>query len=103
MSLSGRGRGADLRYRCEGIHGRCWSRSYLKNCINDDVHLAHTFAEISQLVSSEVAAALDPSRGYGVWYYGTERHVYSQRRETSPDGSLRYKKVKKSVPIPRDE
>jgi site-specific DNA recombinase len=82
---------------------RHWSNQYLRNCINDDVYLAHTFAEISELISSEVAAALDPSRNYGIWYYGTERHTYSQKRETAPDGSLRYRKIKKSVPVPRED
>ncbi len=82
---------------------RHWSNQYLSKCINDDVYLAHTFAEISQLVSPDVAASLDPSRSYGVWYYGTERHVHSQRRETAPDGSLRYRRVKKSVPVPRED
>ena len=55
-----------------------WSNQYLRHCINDDVYRAHTCAEISELVSPEVVAALDPSRNYGVWYYGTERHTYSQ-------------------------
>src|SRR3712207_4065978 len=82
---------------------RYWSNQYLRNCINDDVYLAHTCAEISERVSPEVAATLDPSRNYGVWYYGTERHTYSQKRETAPDGSLRYRKIKKSVPVPRED
>ena len=82
---------------------RGWSRQYLRDCIYDDTYLSHTFEEISQLVTPEVAASLDPSRNYGVWWYGTERHVYTQRREVDPDGTPRYKKVKKSVPAPREE
>jgi site-specific DNA recombinase len=82
---------------------RVWSRQYLRDCIYDDADLSYTFEEISQLVSSEVAASLDPSRNYGVWWYGTERHVYAQRREAALDGTPRYKRVKKSVPAPREE
>lgn len=80
-----------------------WSRQYLRDCINDDVYLAHSFGEISTLVSSEVAAVLDSSQSYGVWWYGKERHTYAQRREISSDGTLRYRKTKKSVPAPREE
>src|SRR5215211_4657258 len=82
---------------------RVWSRQYLRNCIYDDTYLSHTFEEISQLVTLDVAASLDPSRNYGVWWYGTERHVYAQKRESAPDGTPRYKKVKKSLPAPREE
>jgi site-specific DNA recombinase len=82
---------------------RSWSRQYLRNCIYDDSYLSHTFEEISQLVTQEVVGSLDPSCNYGVWWYGTERHVYAQRRESVPDGTPRYKKVKKSVPAPREE
>lgn len=39
---------------------RHWSSQYLSKCIHD-VYLAHIFAEISQLVSPEVTASLDPS------------------------------------------
>jgi site-specific DNA recombinase len=82
---------------------RSWSRQYLRDCIYDDTYLSHTFEEISQLITQEIAGSLDPSCNYGVWWYGTERHVYAQRRESAPDGTPRYKKVKKSVPAPREE
>jgi hypothetical protein len=82
---------------------RVWSRQYLRDCIYDDAYLSHTHEEISQLVTPEVAASLDPSHNYGVWWYGTERHVYAQRREVAPDGTPRYKRAKRSVPAPREE
>jgi hypothetical protein len=82
---------------------RGWSRTYLKNCINDDVYLSHTFEEVRALVSPEVAASLDPSRCYGVWWYGRKRHIYAQRRDVAPDGTLRYTRTKKSVPASRED
>ena len=82
---------------------RGWSRTYLKNCINDDVYLSHTFEEVRALVSPEVAASLDPSRCYGVWWYGRKRHIYAQRRDVAPDGTLRYRRTKKSVPASRED
>jgi hypothetical protein len=50
-----------------------------------------------------VASSLDPTRGYGVWWYGRERHVYAQRREVGPDGTPRYRKTKKSMPAPKED
>ncbi|MBV9454144.1 MAG: recombinase family protein [Rubrobacter sp.] len=41
---------------------RGWSRQYLRDCINDDVYLSHSFEEVSALVSPEVASSLDPLR-----------------------------------------
>jgi site-specific DNA recombinase len=46
---------------------RGWSRQYLRNCINDDVYLSHSFEEVSALVSPEVASSLDTLRDHGVW------------------------------------
>jgi site-specific DNA recombinase len=54
-------------------------------------------------VSPAVAASLDPSRSYGVWWYGKERHISSQRRDIAPDGTPLYKKSRKSMPAPREE
>jgi hypothetical protein len=68
---------------------RIWSRTYLRNCINDDVYLPHAFEEVRALFLPEVASSLDPSRCYGVWWYGRERHVYAQRRGVAADGTPR--------------
>jgi site-specific DNA recombinase len=82
---------------------RVWSRQYLRDCINDDVYLSHSFEEVSALILPKVASSLDPTQSYGVWYYGRERHIYSQRREVGPDGTTRYRKTKKSVPAPMED
>ena len=82
---------------------RGWSRQYLRDCITDDVYLSHSFEEVSALVSPEVASSLDPLRSYGVWWYGKERHVYTQRREIAQDGATRYRKTKKSIPAPKED
>src|SRR5829696_6734896 len=79
------------------------SRTYLRKCINDDVYLSHTFGEVSVLVSPEVTSSLDPSRQYGVWWYGRERHIYSQRRDIASDGTPSYRRAKKSVPAARED
>jgi hypothetical protein len=38
----------------------------LRDFLRKDAYFPHTFAEISALVSPEVAARLDPERSYGV-------------------------------------
>ncbi len=82
---------------------RGWTRQFLRNCINDDVYLSHTFEEVSALISPDVASSLDASRSYGVWWYGTERHACKQKREVAPDGTPRYRQTRQSVPAPREE
>lgn len=83
--------------------GRGWSRQYLNDCVNDDVYLARPFEEVARLVPLEVAASLDPSRSYGVWWYGKERHATTRRRVVGPDGTVSYRKSKKSVPAPKED
>jgi len=39
----------------------------------------------------------------GVWWYGRQRHVTTQRRTTASDGTPRYGKTRKSTPAPREE
>ena len=38
-----------------------------------------------------------------MWWYGKKRHVYSQERGIGPDGVPRYRKTKKSAPVPEAE
>ena len=81
---------------------RRWNKMSMRNLITDDVYLSRTFEEIAALVSTEVAARLDTDALYGVWWYGKERHVFSQERGIGPDGTPRYRKTKKSTPVPED-
>jgi site-specific DNA recombinase len=80
-----------------------WSNQYLRTRINDDVYLSQTFEEVVPLVSPEVAASLDPSLSYGVWWYGKMRHISGPRRSIAPDGAPLYGKTRKSVSTPRQE
>src|SRR5215217_1793230 len=82
---------------------RRWNRQFMRNLITDDVYLPHTLEEIANLVSPDVASRLDTGALYGVWWYGKERHVYSQERVIGLDGVPRYRKTKKSTPVPEAE
>ena len=54
--------------------------------ITDDVYKPHTFEEVKELVSPEVAARLDPDKRYGVWWYNRQRVKWSQVAEARPEG-----------------
>ncbi len=82
---------------------RRWNRQFMRNLITDDVYLPHTFEEVANLVSPDVASRLDTGALYGVWWYGKERHVYSQERVIGHDGVPQYRKTKKSTPVPEAE
>ena len=55
------------------LGGRFWSLKYIRDRIND-VYKPHPYDEVSALVSPEVAARLDPSESYGVWWFNRRRH-----------------------------
>ena len=38
-----------------------------------------------------------------MWWYGSERHIYTQRRDIAPDGTPSYKRAKKSQPAARED
>jgi site-specific DNA recombinase len=70
------------RFEAEGIPSpggkRYWNRPGLRKLILSDVYLARTFEEVTQIVSPEVAARLDPEKRYGISWYGRQRHTYTQ-------------------------
>ena len=54
------------------------------------------------MVSPKVAARLDPSKLYGVWWYNRRRTSVRQIAEHGPEGR-RYRKVQRTVRKPRNE
>ena len=86
-----------------------WHWRAIQSFIMDDVYKPHTFEEIKELVSPEVAARLDPHKHYGVWWYNRQRVKWSQVSEVGPEGRTyrrrgRYSMKDKSewiaVPVP---
>jgi hypothetical protein len=99
---------AGLKKALDGAHvptpggARFWSRIFLRRLILDDVYKPHAFEEISEIVSPQVAAQLDSSKRYGVWWYGRNR-VSKEQVAESFAGGTRYRRRSKSVPKPRNE
>ena len=80
-----------------------WSVSTLRDIISNDVYRPHSFEEVEPLISPEVAARLDPQQNYGLWKWGTTRHIRSQVSEIGPDGTRFYRKQHKSMVRPEEE
>jgi site-specific DNA recombinase len=86
-----------------------WHWRAIHSFIMDDVYRPHGFDEVAGLVTSEVAAALDPGECYGVWWYNRQRVKWSQVSEAGPEGrtyrrrgeySIKDKSEWIAVPVP---
>ena len=83
--------------------GRRWFRSTIRKIIQNDCYRPHTYREIEQLVSPEVATGLDQERRYGVNWWGRRRVTEKQVTETEADGTRRYRRGYKILYKPREE
>jgi len=68
----------------------------------DDVYRSHTYEETKALVAPEVAARLDRSKRYGIWWYNRTRTKTTQVRAIRRNGNKYVRRVE-SVPKPREE
>ena len=75
----------------------------VRDIISNDVYRPHTFEEVEALITPEVAARLDPQQNYGLWTWGTNRHVRTQVSEVGPDGQRIYRKRHKRIARPKEE
>jgi site-specific DNA recombinase len=81
-----------------------WGTDYISKClVPDDVYRPHTYDEIRDSVTAEVAATLDPDRLYGIWYYN--RYRTKTTKTTVPDGmgGKKQKRQHKRRELPRSE
>jgi site-specific DNA recombinase len=79
-----------------------WNEWQIRRMLLNDAYKPHTFEEIEALVTPEVVANLDPNKSYGIWWWGKERHRMRQISEWKSGGKV-YKKVTRSVPLPKEE
>jgi site-specific DNA recombinase len=83
------------------LKGKFWSLKYIRDRIHDDVYKPHSYSEVSALVSPEVAAQLDPSKNYGVWWFNRRRHETRHVAESGPDRERRYRRQSRGTEKPR--
>jgi site-specific DNA recombinase len=95
-----------LTFNREGVRppsgGRFWSPKYVREAIRDDVYRSHTYEEVAELVSPDVAARLDPNKRYGIWYFNRRRYVSKQVSVNGPEGRS-YRRTTKVFDKPRAE
>jgi site-specific DNA recombinase len=80
-----------------------WSPKYIRDLIRDDVYRPHTFEEVEALITSEVAAKLDPKKHYGIWWFNRRRVESKQVAVSGPDGERLYRRQTKVFDKPRSE
>ena len=92
---------------CAGIATRegklVWSHKVLQRIVKSDVYKPHTYDEVAELVTPQVAARLDPNKEYGIRWHN--KYKITGRTVSEPDdrGERRYKKRTTTVLRPKDE
>ena len=82
--------------------GKRWDRAFFRIAILDDVYRPHTYEEIEELVSPEVAARLEREQLYGIWWYNRLRVRTRQVSELSENGR-RYRTEARHIVKPKEE
>jgi len=82
--------------------GKHWDRAFFRIAILDDVYKPHTYEEVEELVSPEVAARLDREQLYGIWWYNRLRVRTRQVSEPSENGR-RYRREARFTVKPKEE
>jgi site-specific DNA recombinase len=82
--------------------GKHWDRTFFRSCILDDVYRPHTYEELEDLVSPEVAARLDREQLYGIWWFNQLRTHTRPVSEPSENGR-RYRVEVRSALKPKEE
>ena len=77
-------------------NSRYWSGSYLRRLVEDDVYKPHTADEIAGLVKEglmapDVAARLDASESYGIFWFNRTRTTRTRVSTAVSDGSREYR------------
>jgi len=80
-----------------------WSHPTLRMIVLDDVYCSHTYEEIAELVSPEVAGRLEQEESYGIWWFNRRRGEMRKVVEVGPDGERVYRKRYKEMQKPRSE
>ena len=83
--------------------GPHWHCGTIESFVLDDLYRPHSFAEVSAMVSPQVAAALDPEVTYGIWWYNRKRVKTSQVSEAGPGGTRVYRKKRATSRKDRSE
>lgn len=81
---------------------KLWSPTFVRNVVKNDVYRAHAPEEVREVVTEQVASALDPEGRYGLWWYNKYRIQSRQTTKSGPDGR-QYRRKKTTTQKPKDE
>ena len=79
-----------------------WATTPIRDLVTDDVYKPHTYEEVKELVSPDVAAHLDPDKRYGLWRYGRRRYIRTQVSESGPNGRV-YRQKQRREQRPKED
>jgi len=100
-------RAVQTRLYAEGIPapkgGPLWDDRVLRRLITYDVYRPHSFEEIADLVTPEVAARLDPTKAYGIQWFNRKKASVHTITEPDGKGGRRYRKRNYVKQRPREE
>jgi site-specific DNA recombinase len=82
--------------------GENWNHNAIRRIVLSDLYRPHTFEEVRAMVSPEVAAKLDPSESYGIWYFNTKRTLRNHVAKMGTNGK-EYAEQQRFRVKPRDE
>ncbi|MBD0328108.1 MAG: recombinase family protein, partial [Pyrinomonadaceae bacterium] len=74
-----------------------WHWRAIHSFIMDDVYKPHSYQEVKELISPEVAERLESGKHYGIWWYNRQRVVRKQIAESGPNGRTYRKRGKYSI------
>lgn len=83
--------------------GRGWATQVIRRCIMDDAYKPHTFEEVAELISAEVASKLEPEKHYGIWWFNVRRTTSKQVVEVDSYGRRGYRRRTSTASKPREE
>jgi site-specific DNA recombinase len=70
-----------------------WSHKAIRDCVLDDAYKPHTCAEVSELVTPQVASRLNESMCYGIWWFNRRKTRTRQVSERDPNGVVYRKRT----------
>jgi site-specific DNA recombinase len=73
-----------------------WSQTFIRNVILDDVYRPHSYEEIKELVTPEVAARLCPDECYGIYWFNRTKVTKKQVAENELSGR-RYRRTSRTT------
>jgi Recombinase zinc beta ribbon domain len=80
-----------------------WSYPTLRMMVLDNFCRSHTYEEIPELVSPEVAGCLESEASYGIWWFNRRRGEMRKVVEIRPDSERVCRKRYKQMQKPRSE